>query len=153
MIQPHLKQEVHALLDRPPDQRRREYKYRCAQAIVFGLPVLFLEYFGRYLGGPETGRWIFILQALLAGWVMYVGAAGMLIEGVIHPRAGTLLDLGIALVAIGLYVSSMFTQWRLFHAAVILIAGWCGFRWARLATCPNPGAAPKVSSDNIARGE
>ena len=64
-----------ALLARDDDQRLREYKYRFSQAAVFGLPVLALQGWGRSLGGPESERWVGVLQALLAGWVVYVGAA------------------------------------------------------------------------------
>src|SRR5439155_14755490 len=79
---------VELLLARPDEQRFREYKYRCAQAIIFGIPVIALQLFGRSLGGPEAPRWIAILQALLSGWVVYVAAAGMIFEGLILiPRA------------------------------------------------------------------
>src|SRR5688572_5630049 len=77
---------LETMLSRPLDQRVREHKYRFAQAAVFGLPVLGLQYFGHKLGGPEAGKWVGLLQALLAGWVMYVGAAGMLFEGILLLR-------------------------------------------------------------------
>src|SRR3954466_3838186 len=69
------------LLNRPREQRVREFKYRFAQSAVFGLPVLALQRFGPALGGAESPRWVGVLQLLLAGWVVYVGAAGMLFEG------------------------------------------------------------------------
>src|SRR5690349_4428997 len=70
-------------LTRPASDRLREYKYCCAQAVVFGLPVLALEAWGRSLGGREASRWVGGFQALLTGWVLYVAAAGMLFEGLL----------------------------------------------------------------------
>src|SRR5687767_3056847 len=72
---------LQSLLDRPVSERLRESKYRFAQSVVFGLPVLALQWFGYRLGGTEADRWIGLLQLLLAGWIMYVGAAGLLFEG------------------------------------------------------------------------
>jgi cation transport ATPase len=134
--------QLEQLLARPPDQRLREYKYRCAQSIVFGLPVIALQYFGTSLGGPEAPRWVAILQALLAGWVMYVGAAGMLFEGAILLRRGSLqTDFLAAALAIAAYVGSVaalliyLVRGRIvlpfaFHLAVLLVAIWTGLRWA-----------------------
>ncbi|MGB7160222.1 MAG: hypothetical protein WBD40_19295 [Tepidisphaeraceae bacterium] len=131
------------LLQRPNDQRLREYKYRFSQAIVFGLPVLALEVWGRALGGPESDRWVGILQALLAGWVVYVGAAGMLFEGLILLPRRVMPDLFAAIVAIGAYLFSLvsvlhvlFTAqlWYrplLFHVSVIVVALWTGLQWHR----------------------
>ena len=133
--------QLEQLLARPIDQRLREYKYRCAQSLVFGLPVVALQYFGTSLGGPEAPRFIAILQMLLAGWVMYVGAAGMLVEGAIllEQRRFT-WDLIIAVSAIGLYVGSLvatgcivFTgrgPFPIFHVPVMLVGIWTGIRWA-----------------------
>lgn len=134
---------IDELLARPPEQRLREYKYRCAQAVVFGLPVVVLQYFGAALGGPEAPRYVVVLQALLAGWVIYVGAAGMLLEGWLRfercRRVGG--DFLIAVAAVLAYVASLVFAAALligragtlpfFHAPVILIAVWTGFRWAR----------------------
>jgi cation transport ATPase len=133
------------LLARPAHQRRIEYKYRCAQAIIFGLPVLGLQYFGPMLGGAESSRWIGILQALLAGWVVYVGAAGMLFEGLVTISTRALWpDLVIALVSLGVYLYSLgsvlaifFTghlayQPLLFHVSVMVLGLWSGLRWWRL---------------------
>ena len=126
------------LLHRPPDQRRREYQYRFAQAVVFGLPVLALQRFGHSLGGHEAGRWVAILQGLLAGWVVYVGAAGMLFESIVWLfRRRFTVDLLPAAAAVLLYVLTMLRlathspPW--FHWAVLLIAAWTGLRWWRLA--------------------
>ena len=96
-----------AMLARPLDQRIREYKYRFAQAVVFGLPVVALQLFGDRLGGPESGKWVALFQAILAGWVMYVGAAGMLFEGILLLRRRITFDFVVAVLAIGLYLASI----------------------------------------------
>src|SRR5688572_20280815 len=133
--------EIEQLLARPLDQRLREYKYRCAQSIVFGLPVIALQYFGPSLGGPEAPRWVAILQALLAGWVMYVGAAGMLVEGwILIDKRGLTADFMVAFFAVALYFFSLVTAVHIvitgrgispaFHVAVSIVAVWTGLRWA-----------------------
>ena len=126
------------LLHRPPDQRRREYQYRFAQSVVFGLPVLALQHFGHRLGGAEADRWVAILQALLAGWVMYVGGAGMLFESLVWLfRRRFTADLLPSAAAAALY---LLTFYRLatgrppgFHWSVLLIAAWTGLCWWRLS--------------------
>src|SRR4051812_19839838 len=77
---------LEATLNRSDAERLREYRYRFAQSTVFGLPVIALSLFGPALGGPEAGRWIGLLQVLLAGWVTYVGVAAMLVEGIMRGR-------------------------------------------------------------------
>ena len=140
--QPPPADPLHPLLDRPRDQRLREYQYRFAQSAVFGLPVLALHLFGRSLGGTEASRWVAILQAALAGWVIYVGAAGMLFEGLLLlARRRFTADLLPALAAIALYVLAL---WRTvpvilhsaspapsppYHLAVLTLILWTGFRW------------------------
>ena len=139
--------EVDRLLDRPPAERAREHRYRCAQAVVFGLPVLALQWLGRSLGGPEAERWVAFLQMLLAGWAVYVGAAGMLSEGLMlwWRRKRITGDFIVALLAAGLYLASLppvvhllftgrvwYGPW--FHWSVLLLAVWTGTqcqRWAR----------------------
>jgi hypothetical protein len=138
----------HEILNRPASQRLREYKYRFAQSLVFGLPVLALSFFGPALGGPEGGRWIGLLQALLAGWVMYVGASGMLVEALMRRRLT--LDGLVAAVAIGFYLLAAATAaWRmivpsgngaslavsrlLFAGAVVIACAWAGVRWLLIA--------------------
>src|SRR2546428_9823632 len=69
------------VFDRSAAQRRQEFKYRFGQSIVFGLPVIALQWFGRSLGGAEPDRWVTLFQALLAGWAVYVRATRMLGEG------------------------------------------------------------------------
>ena len=142
-----------ALLARSDEQRLREYKYRFSQAVVFGLPVLALQIWGSKLGGPESDRWVGILQALLAGWVVYVGAAGMLFEGLILLPRRVMVDLFAALVAVASYLLSLVsvlhvlftgTLWYrplLFHVSVITIALWTGlqwYRWSRAVLAPSP---------------
>ena len=137
---------IDQLLARPPDQRRREYQYRFAQSVVFGLPVLALEWFGRSLGGAESDRWVAILQAALAGWVLYVGAAGMFFEGLLllaRVRLGA--DLLPAFVAGVLYVLGLVRATRSvvgnpadngasfgFHWVVLVLIVWTGGRWGWL---------------------
>ena len=53
---PNFKSQVSDLLDRPPEQRLREYKYRFSQSIVFGLPVIALQLWGRALGTTDVLR-------------------------------------------------------------------------------------------------
>lgn len=134
------------LLDRPPDQRRREYQYRFAQAVVFGLPVLALQRFGHSLGGQEAGRWVAILQGLLAGWVVYIGAAGMLFESMVWLfRRRFTADLLPAAAAVLLYLLTLVRiatarpPW--FHWAVVVIVAWTGVRWWGLA---RPGACARL---------
>jgi cation transport ATPase len=131
------------LLARPDDQRLREYKYRFSQAVVFGLPVIALQLWGRALGGAESERWVGILQALLAGWVVYVGAAGMLFEGLILLPRRVMPDLIPALMAVAAYLYSLTSVVRvlftgslwyrplLFHVAAIVVALWAGGQWYR----------------------
>lgn len=129
------------LLDRPADQRRREYQYRFAQSAVFGLPVLALQWFGPSLGGPEADRWVALLQALLAGWVLYVGVAGMLFESVLRlGRRQFSADLlpsvaAVALFAIGLWRAVPLlagetrpTLGSTFHWSVLIPMIWTGLR-------------------------
>src|SRR5262245_30598913 len=131
---------VDELLSRPLEQRVREYKYRCAQAIIFGLPVVGLHFFGHTLGGTpdEARRWSTILQTLLAGWVTYVGAAGMLAEGILTVNRRVTADLIVATICVLMYLLSLllalgifvrgepFHGPMLFHVIVILLAASCG---------------------------
>ena len=122
------------------------------QAVVFGLPVWGLQWFGRSLGGPEADRWVGILQALLAGWVAYVGAAGMLFEGIVRLARGRLgPDLVVAALAVVLYAVSLIRVVillldgppsspltvripALFHWVVMLLAAWTLIQWQRMKT-------------------
>jgi cation transport ATPase len=127
------------------DQRQREYKYRFAQSVVFGPPVIALETWGFALGPADAARWVPLLQALLAGWVIYVNL-GMLIEGLLlllHQTPSA--DLLISAAAVAAYLFSLISvlhifitgsPWyrpRLFCACVIVLIAWTGFRWLQLA--------------------
>jgi hypothetical protein len=84
-----------------------------------------------------------ILQALLAGWVVYVGAAGMLFEGLILLPRRVMPDLAAASVAVACYLFSLVSVlhvlvdgrlWYrplLFHLGVIVVAAWTGLQWFR----------------------
>jgi uncharacterized membrane protein YfcA len=138
---------VEAMLARPLEQRAREHKYRCAQALVFGVPVVALHLFGHQLGGPpeESRRWSALLQALLAGWVTYVSGAGMLVEGIMLIGRRVTLDFVVAAVVTLVYLVSLtsalgvfftgqpFYSPLLFHLVVMTLAGWCGLRWWQLS--------------------
>jgi hypothetical protein len=143
---PLLSVALEATLKRPRAERVREYKYRFAQSVVFGLPVLALQRFGPTLGGPEAWRWVALLQALLAGWVMYVAAAGMLFEGLLLLAARRLTpDFLPAIVGLACYAVGLLRSGRLilrpaspplaptFHWAVLALLLWTGLRWWLLA--------------------
>jgi hypothetical protein len=147
------------LLDRPDLERAREHRYRCAQAIVFGLPVIALQFYGGALAGSpdEAQRWTALLQALLTTWVIYTGASGLLIDGIMLLRRGMRGDLIVAAAGLLMYLWSLGSvlgmtvtgrlAWQplLFHVVVLLIALWCGiqwYRWSRRALMASP-AAPR----------
>jgi cation transport ATPase len=129
-----------SLITRPPEQRAREFKYRFAQSLVFGLPVLALQRYGRALGWVEADRWVGLLQLVLAGWVLYVASAGMLFEGVLTLRRRVSADLLVALAAVTAYVLSISAvaaalfgrtpRWPpRFDAVVALLIFWSAVRW------------------------
>jgi hypothetical protein len=133
------------LVNRPRAVRFKEFKYRCAQSLIFGLPVLALQYFGPRLGGPEAPRWIGVLQALLSGWILYIAAAGMLLEGLIAPSRRTLPDMLVGVVATLLYLVSLFLVLPVFltgrplhhalafHWMVVLLMFWSLIRTMQLS--------------------
>jgi hypothetical protein len=134
---------IQTLLDRPLDQRVREFKYRFAQSVVFGLPVLALQRFGPALGWVEANRWVGVLQMLLTGWVVYVAAAGLLFEGILLLPAKISADLLVAAVAMGIYLISMICVIQvlltakplhqpMFHLSILLLIPWSGLRWWQL---------------------
>ncbi len=135
------KSEVLGVLQRPPSERLREYKYRFAQSGVFGLPVIALHFLGPMLGGPEAARWVGVLQLLLAGWVMYVGGAGMLVDAMLRRRITA--DGLVAATALALYLVSaagvihlLITARPLnvrefFPWAVLILFVWTGIQWFR----------------------
>ena len=141
------------LLARPAAERRREYRYRFGQVVVFGLPVLALQLWGTALGGREAPLWVALFQALLTGWIMYVAAAGMLFEGVlVFARRRRLPgDLVVAGFAAGLFGVSLIQLARVlvasrpglqplfppsrmhFHWAILLLGAWSALQWWRHA--------------------
>ena len=134
---------IQALLQRPLDQRVREFKYRFAQSVVFGLPVLALQRFGSALGWVEADRWVGVLQMLLAGWVVYVAAAGLLFEGILLLPGKISADLFVAVGAVAFYLFSVVgvmqvllqaKPWHapLFHVSILLLIPWSGLRWWQL---------------------
>jgi energy-converting hydrogenase Eha subunit A len=133
---------VQALLNRPAAERQREHRYRFSQSVVFGLPVIALQWFGHRLGGDEAAIWIAVFQALLAGWVIYVAATGMLVEAMRLRRLT--LDAAAAGVAVALYLASILATlmllldapgWvtALYHWSVLVLIAWTGTQWWRLA--------------------
>ena len=141
-----------SLVDRPISQRLQEFRYRLGQSLVFGLPVLALQWFGRDLGGVESDRWVAVFQALLAGWVVYVGAAGMVAEGTVLLLARRqvakpiTLNALIGAAAVGIYLLGLPRLIALlagslrpapylagaFACAVLLIGLWSAFQTWRL---------------------
>jgi cation transport ATPase len=139
--------ELQQVLSRPIEQRLREWRHRTWQSIIFGLPVLFLQWFGPALGGTESARWVAIFQALLAGWVTYVVAVGLTTEGalLLMGRGRVTSDLVVSLLTIAAYVFSaisvtgvLFTgqTWYrplLFHIVVIMLGIWSATRWWQMS--------------------
>lgn len=145
-IQEHQHNEasrLQELLNRPADERLREYKYRFAQSIVFGIPVLLLQWWGTALGPVDHERWVSLIQSLMAGWVIYVNL-GMLFEGALVSRLRLRGDFIIATIATLLYAISLVSAlhgvitgrlWYplLFHCVVLLLSIWTGWRWWRVS--------------------
>lgn len=127
-------------------ERCREFRYRFAQALIFGLPVLALQWFGPLLSGraDEASRWVPLLQAILTGWICYIGALPMLVEGLVLLRNGLSADFVVTATAAGAYLFSLisvlgiffgrgpFYRPLLFPAVVIVLIAWNGLRWASL---------------------
>jgi cation transport ATPase len=136
---------IQSILNRPILERIREHKHRFAQCTVFGLPVLALQFLGPQLGGPEAGRWIGLLQALLSGWCLYLAALPMLSESMMLLSLGKVkLELFISSATIVLYllgvVGWIFTLRgraallpSAFGLAVIILIAWSGVQWLRLS--------------------
>jgi hypothetical protein len=104
--------------------------------------VILLQRFGPSLGGGESARWVALFQGSLAGWVVYVGAAGMLFEGLLLLARGRFSpDLVPALLTIALYLLGVYRALPLilhpssprlaptFHLAVTVLLLWTAFRW------------------------
>ena len=102
-----------------------------------------LQHVGLRLGGDEAAVWVGLMQMILAGWILYVSAAGMLIEALFlrKPTADAL----VAVLAMVTYAASALGWVRLllqhsqhsrafwFDIAVIVLIIWCAARWAWLA--------------------
>ena len=99
-----------------------------------------------------------VLQAMLAGWVTYVAAAGMVAEGIlllgrrfnVGPDCGcsaaVLLYLVSLVSVLGVFIGGQpFYRPLLFHVEVILLAAWCGWRWWQLNRS-------SVTDSNLGRG-
>jgi hypothetical protein len=136
---------IQSILNRPLSERIREHKYRFAQCMVFGLPVLALYLFGPKLGGLESARWIGLLQSLLAGWCLYLAALPLLSESAMLFVMGKFrLELLIALVAAILYIVGL-VGWIVtlrgraapmpsaFSIEIILLIAFSGVQWLRLS--------------------
>ena len=145
---------VEQVLARPPGERVREFKYRFAQSLVFGLPVLALHWLGPALGGAEAPRWTGLFQTLLAGWVMYVAAVGMIFEGalLLVRRKVVTPDSVVAAIALAIYGVGV-VAWAMllipgvtsrlpmpFHYSVMLLTAWCGGRWTWLSRRDHSGS-------------
>ena len=152
--EPPIPASVEQVLARPPGERVREFKYRFAQSLVFGLPVLALHWLGPALGGTEAPRWTGLFQTLLAGWVIYVAAAGMIFEGalllvrrkVLTPDA-VVASIAVALYGLGvvawamLLIPGVTSRWPMpFHYSIMLLIAWCGLRWASLSRRDHSGS-------------
>jgi len=124
---------------------------------VFGLPVIGLQYFGTQLGGPESARWVTIMQIVLTGWILFVAGTGMISEGIVLliARRRVSIDFVVASIALLLFVFScvstaMFffgsnSPPRFFHVVVIMLASWSALRWisAGRSTTRGSGSAAK----------
>jgi cation transport ATPase len=132
------------LLARPAAERAREFRYRFAQCLIFGAPVLALQWFGPMLSprADEASRWVSLLQAILAGWICYIGALPILVEGLIVLRRRTSLDLLVSAAVIVAYLysvvalSGVFIRGRLFYrpllffVVTLVLVLWNGARSA-----------------------
>jgi hypothetical protein len=96
------------------------------------------------LGGAESSRWIALLQALLAGWIIYIAATGPLFEGLVAFSSRTFPDLLVSVLAIVLYLYSVACAIAIliphhtvgaprFHWTVLLLMPWTALRWCQLA--------------------
>jgi len=141
---------IQSILNRPLSERIREHKYRFAQCVVFGIPVIALHYLGPKLGASDAARWTGLLQALLAGWTLYIGAIPLLAEGfLLMSQRQFKLDLVIALCALLLYIIGL-AGWIMtlrgraapfpagFSYSVVILVLWSGVQWLRLSNQASP---------------
>lgn len=142
---------IQSILDRPASERLREHKYRFAQCVIFGIPVVALYYFGPKLGGADSARWTGLLQSLLAGWTLYIGAVPLLTESLLLLAQHKLkFDFLISLCAFILYILGLI-GWIFslrgnrapvpvaFSLLIILLVLWSGVQWLRLSRQPGIG--------------
>lgn len=107
--------------------------------------MLALHFFGPRLGGPESARWIGLMQALLAGWCLYLAALPMLSESLMLIAMGKLrIELAVSLAAMILYIIGV-TGWiftlrgraaplpSAFSVVVVILILWSALHWFRLA--------------------
>ena len=154
---------AHSLLDRPRADRVREFRYRFAQSAVFGAPVIALQFLGPALGGASAFLWIGLLQAILAGWILYIAATGLLIEGaaVLLMRRRFTADLVVAGFSTLLYLAGLFAYIRTllnlhhrldfyFFLSTGLLIVWSLLRWSMLSrrrddASPSSSTGPRPS--------
>jgi cation transport ATPase len=141
--------DIQTVLDRPISERLREHKYRFAQCVVFGIPVIALHFLGPKLGGADAARWTGLLQSLLTGWIVYLGAIPLLAEGfllIMHRQFK--IDVLIGHCAVVLYIIGV-AGWIMtvrgrtafypsaFSFCVIILVLWSGVQWLRLRSQMN----------------
>ena len=114
------------LINRPKSERRREYRYRFAQTLVFGLPVIALAVWGPLLGPTDWQRWSTVLQALLTGWILYINL-GLLLEPIVAKQHYA--DLAIIVTALVIYL------WSIAGTAHVLLTGRSSNRSALYCIC------------------
>jgi cation transport ATPase len=122
----------------------REHKYRFAQCVVFGIPVIALYFWGPKLGGSDSARWTGLLQSLLSGWIVYLGAVPLIAEGfLLIAHRQFKFELLVALGALLLYIIGV-VGWAMtlrgraapfpsaFSCSVVILVLWSGVQWLRL---------------------
>jgi cation transport ATPase len=139
--------------NRAQSEQARAHKYRFAQSLIFGLPVLALELFGEKLGGAESARWVMLFQALLAAWVMFVGAVPMIMENILAKAERRNQDIKLSSSASGLWAVAIYFvgifSWVLvlrggrripytFAISVAIVIISSGVQWLRLSRQPRP---------------
>jgi cation transport ATPase len=136
--------DLQTVLNRPASERLREHKYRFAQCAVFGVPVVALQFLGPRLGGNDSARWTGLLQSLLCGWIVYLGAVGLITEGLLLVAQRQFkLDLLIGIAALLLYlmgaagwIMTLRGRTALFPSAfsycVVILVLWSAVQWLRL---------------------
>jgi cation transport ATPase len=136
--------DLQTVLNRPASERLREHKYRFAQCIVFGIPVLALQFLGPRLGGGDSGRWTGLLQSLLGGWIVYIGAVPLIAEGfLLIAQRQFKIEMLVALGALVLYIIGL-VGWIMtlrgraapfpiaFSCSVVILVCWSGVQWLGL---------------------